>query len=268
MVIGFETDVQLSGQKGGATFPGAIPGSRSRPMRSSSGSDVADPPGFLATPSILLYGTAGVAYGKVKDNATVALIASARHCSFTDVKGGWTAGAGVEGAFGGGWSAKLEYLYIDLARPSTRSAPSRWGRSRRRLAHDRQHRARRRELSVGRLIGPVDLRPAGPDARLGGRAWPTGLPDATALSSKAEVICTTRSPRRRGPAASARHGTAEHPGGRQVERQHNCFRERHRRVAGRAAAHEIILNLETENPLRPRRLSGPGRIVLTISLVC
>jgi outer membrane immunogenic protein len=31
-----------------------------------------------------------------------------------DVKAGWTAGAGLESAFGGGWSVKLEYLYIDL----------------------------------------------------------------------------------------------------------------------------------------------------------
>ena len=29
-------------------------------------------------------------------------------------KGGWTAGAGVEWAFAGPWTAKLEYLYVDL----------------------------------------------------------------------------------------------------------------------------------------------------------
>jgi outer membrane immunogenic protein len=27
---------------------------------------------------------------------------------------GWTAGAGVEHAFGGNWSVKAEYLYVDL----------------------------------------------------------------------------------------------------------------------------------------------------------
>ena len=36
--------------------------------------------------------------------------------TFQDVKAGWTAGAGIEGAFGGGWSAKLEYLYMDLGK--------------------------------------------------------------------------------------------------------------------------------------------------------
>ena len=31
----------------------------------------------------------------------------------SDTKGGWTAGGGVEYGFGQ-WSAKLEYLYVDL----------------------------------------------------------------------------------------------------------------------------------------------------------
>jgi outer membrane immunogenic protein len=69
----------------------------------------------LATPNILLYGTAGVAYGQVKDSFTVSSIAPAT-ATVKDVKAGWTAGGGIEGAFGGGWSAKLEYLYIDLGK--------------------------------------------------------------------------------------------------------------------------------------------------------
>ena len=36
-----------------------------------------------------------------------------------DLRAGWTAGAGIEGAFGGGWSAKVEYLYIDLGKLET-----------------------------------------------------------------------------------------------------------------------------------------------------
>ena len=32
------------------------------------------------------------------------------------MRAGWTAGAGIEGALGGGWSAKLEYLYLDLGK--------------------------------------------------------------------------------------------------------------------------------------------------------
>ncbi len=29
---------------------------------------------------------------------------------------GWTVGAGIEGAIGGNWTAKLEYLYVDLGK--------------------------------------------------------------------------------------------------------------------------------------------------------
>jgi outer membrane immunogenic protein len=46
---------------------------------------------------------------------TVAGVGSA-NSTFKDVKAGWTAGAGVEGTIGGGWTAKLEYLYIDLGK--------------------------------------------------------------------------------------------------------------------------------------------------------
>jgi outer membrane immunogenic protein len=117
-VLGFETDIQLSGQKGGATFPGVgalttITTDEKLEWFGTSRTRL----GFLATPNILLYGTAGVAYGQVTDNATVTTTGVGSFtASFKDVKAGWTAGAGIEGAFGGGWSAKLEYLYIDLGK--------------------------------------------------------------------------------------------------------------------------------------------------------
>ena len=72
--------------------------------------------GILATPNLLLYGTAGAAYGQVKDSATITIAGASAVATFKDVKAGWTAGAGIEGAFGGGWSAKLEYLYMDLGK--------------------------------------------------------------------------------------------------------------------------------------------------------
>ena len=31
---------------------------------------------------------------------------------------GWTLGAGVEGVIGGNWTARLEYLYVDLGKVS------------------------------------------------------------------------------------------------------------------------------------------------------
>ena len=36
--------------------------------------------------------------------------------SFKDIRAGYTVGGGIEGAFGGGWSAKLEYLWVDLGK--------------------------------------------------------------------------------------------------------------------------------------------------------
>jgi outer membrane immunogenic protein len=54
----------------------------------------------------LPYLTGGAAYG----NAYV----SGPGGSATGTKQGWTAGAGVEYAFSGPWTAKLEYLYVDL----------------------------------------------------------------------------------------------------------------------------------------------------------
>jgi outer membrane immunogenic protein len=71
--------------------------------------------GVLWSPNILAYGTFGVAYGQVNDSATITVagLGSATG-TFKDVKAGWAAGAGLESAFGGGWSGKLEYLYIDL----------------------------------------------------------------------------------------------------------------------------------------------------------
>lgn len=72
--------------------------------------------GLLATPRVLLYGTGGLAYGGVNTSETIG--AAALGFSNTETRVGWTLGAGIEGAIGGGWSAKLEYLYMDLGTTS------------------------------------------------------------------------------------------------------------------------------------------------------
>jgi len=97
-------------------------GNRHSGLRSERRLDVSSPcqdgAGFLATPNLLLYGTAGVAYGQTKDTytANTAGVGTVATASISDVRAGWTAGAGIEGAFGGGWSAKVEYLYMDLGK--------------------------------------------------------------------------------------------------------------------------------------------------------
>jgi outer membrane immunogenic protein len=57
--------------------------------------------------NILFYGTGGLAFGDLRGE-TFGL--SESHTS-----AGWTAGVGAEFGFARDWSAKLEYLYVDLA---------------------------------------------------------------------------------------------------------------------------------------------------------
>ena len=57
----------------------------------------------------LPYITGGGAFGDVKGSLLGA-------GDFKQTKAGWTAGAGVEYAFIDNWSAKIEYLYVDLGK--------------------------------------------------------------------------------------------------------------------------------------------------------
>jgi outer membrane immunogenic protein len=57
--------------------------------------------------NVLFYGTGGLAFGQLQGE-TFGL-------SETHTNVGWTLGLGAEFAFAPNWSAKLEYLYVDLA---------------------------------------------------------------------------------------------------------------------------------------------------------
>jgi outer membrane immunogenic protein len=59
--------------------------------------------GYLITPTLLIYGTGGFAYGQVSA------------WGYNTTPTGWTAGGGVEWLFAPQWSAKAEYLYVDLS---------------------------------------------------------------------------------------------------------------------------------------------------------
>ena len=119
-VMGLESDLQASGQKGDALYCNlggttcAVASLNASHKLSWFGTSRTRF-GFLATPSTLIYGTGGIAYGQVKSDYTINLGgAPFASVNFKDVKAGWTAGAGVEFAFASNWSAKLEYLYMDL----------------------------------------------------------------------------------------------------------------------------------------------------------
>ena len=67
----------------------------------------------------LLYATGGGALGQVDTNATAAagpFVATNNH---SQTRSGWTLGGGVEVGFAPGWSAKIEYLYLDLGSRTT-----------------------------------------------------------------------------------------------------------------------------------------------------
>jgi outer membrane immunogenic protein len=98
--------------------------------------------GFLAAPNVLLYGTGGLAYGEARTNGEVTMgptpsavllfTSPPGGSSFTcqtstagatsscyaghsrETSLGWSAGAGAEYLIAGSWTAKLEYLHVDL----------------------------------------------------------------------------------------------------------------------------------------------------------
>lgn len=79
--------------------------------------------GWLFTPTLLIYGTGGLAYGGATLTASTAgtglllgapISTSAATATISDTRVGWTAGGGVEWMFWPNWSAKVEYLYYDL----------------------------------------------------------------------------------------------------------------------------------------------------------
>jgi outer membrane immunogenic protein len=97
-VAGAETDIQASGASGTVT-----PWQFSNPwfgtVRGRAG---------IAFGNVLAFGTAGLAYGEVTSDTAASL--SESHISL-----GWVAGGGLEVGFAPRWSAKAEYLYLDLA---------------------------------------------------------------------------------------------------------------------------------------------------------
>ena len=59
----------------------------------------------------LVYGTGGAAFGNVRANFSTDPVTSS-------IEAGWTVGAGVEVALARNWSAKAEYLFVNLANGS------------------------------------------------------------------------------------------------------------------------------------------------------
>ncbi|MDM7852620.1 outer membrane protein [Pseudochrobactrum kiredjianiae] len=115
IVAGIEADFQGSTMKKSVTFYdelGVYEGDVKAKIqwfgtvRGRLGADIAE--------RTMLYGTAGLAYGKVKIEGYDADLGL--HESASKTRAGWTAGAGIEHAFTDNVTLKTEYLYTDLGK--------------------------------------------------------------------------------------------------------------------------------------------------------
>ena len=102
-VFGLEGDVDWSNIRG-SFVSAACPGGCE--TRNNWLSTVRGRLGY-AFDRVMPYVTGGLAVGDIEANPT-------GFAGVSDTQAGWTVGAGVEAAFAGNWSAKLEYLYVDL----------------------------------------------------------------------------------------------------------------------------------------------------------
>lgn len=72
-----------------------------------------------AADRVLFYATAGGAFGDIQANTCCKSFQS-------KTEPGWTAGAGVEAAFADNWTARIEYLYVDLENASLQGFTPGW----------------------------------------------------------------------------------------------------------------------------------------------
>jgi outer membrane immunogenic protein len=135
-LVGLETDIQVSGQKGSQTFVtqfsvtaglqrlGTFTAPYTEELRwlGTTRGRV----GFTPASGWLIYATGGAAYGEVRNSgsATISCFQAGGICNFSNFgsssnRVGWTAGAGFEAAIGGNWSFKAEYLHVDLGSVDT-----------------------------------------------------------------------------------------------------------------------------------------------------
>ena len=143
LLVGFETDFNLSGMTGQASTVSIAIAPNTQTTTAEQRTDwygsIRGRAGFLATPNLLLFGTGGFAYGRVADAASYSVsgifhvtspnLAFSVLCqpnitcfsgASSATRTGWTAGAGAEWLLDGHWSAKLEYQFVDLGSEITR----------------------------------------------------------------------------------------------------------------------------------------------------
>jgi outer membrane immunogenic protein len=125
IVTGLEADIQGSGITGSVTQSHIntfnSTGFRTADEKLSWFGTVRGRIGLTVTPDLLFYGTGGLAFGRIDASADTDLgdtRGSRYPVSVSQTKVGWAAGAGTEWMFARNWSAKAEYLHIDLGNVS------------------------------------------------------------------------------------------------------------------------------------------------------
>lgn len=149
-VFGLEADIQATAQKGDSNLIDFIPGTPGTPAIPCIFQDGPNTPcipgtgipavpgipaitglinhqnklpwfgtfrgriGFTPTERWLVYATGGLAYGEVETVDSLTIGGTSAVLSTNTIRWGWSVGAGVEAAIADHWTAKLEYLYIDL----------------------------------------------------------------------------------------------------------------------------------------------------------
>ena len=128
-VLGLETDFQASGQKGSSVY-GSLPAHAERRPQAALVRNVAHPPGRagVAERPALRHGRCGLWPGQAELHARRGRRGSATG-SFKDMGPAGLRRRRRRGDRGGGWTAKLEYLYIDLGHRPHRSLRPVWARS-------------------------------------------------------------------------------------------------------------------------------------------
>ncbi|HMJ43698.1 MAG TPA: outer membrane protein [Pseudolabrys sp.] len=111
-VWGLEGDLSASWMKGTAGTAVCVPDCETKNTWFGTGRARL---GYAGWNNWMPYLTGGAAFGDIK--------ATQGGASITKTKVGWTAGVGVEYAFLGNWSTKIEYLYADLGK-ATCSTPT------------------------------------------------------------------------------------------------------------------------------------------------
>jgi outer membrane immunogenic protein len=139
-VIGFEADFQGTGQKGTNTPPPIVNTTSTAGILSTTTQNGVSMDqmldgfgtararfGFVPWDHLMLYVTGGAAFGEVVATATSNVTTSSTlfgtplgttttlsSANFANWRLGWTVGGGAEWVLSGPWTAKLEYLFVDL----------------------------------------------------------------------------------------------------------------------------------------------------------